>query len=79
MSIVKETLDQLLDDATSAGSKALPGVSAAVTTANGVVYAGQAGTKTFETNDMWTMDTVCWIASMTKLISTCAPPEAESG
>ena len=51
----------------------VPGVVAAVATADGVLYQGAFGTRDLATGAPMTTDTVVWIASMTKAITAaCA-------
>jgi len=63
-------LDKILGQAVE--SKAMPGVVAAVATADGTVYEGAFGRREAGKAAAMTVDTVVWIASMTKAITTTA-------
>ena len=68
---LKERVDSLLKKATEAGD--VPGVVAMAANRDGALYEGAFGTRTLGQNAAMTTDTVVWIASMTKaLTSTCA-------
>ncbi|MEY2909525.1 MAG: hypothetical protein RLZZ602_2048, partial [Pseudomonadota bacterium] len=53
-------------------SGAVPGVIAAVANREGVLYEGAFGEKALGSGQAMTNDTVCWIASMTKAITSVA-------
>jgi len=53
-------------------SKKMPGIVAAAVTDNGVLYEGAFGTREIGKNTPMTLDTVVWIASMTKAITATA-------
>ena len=53
-------------------SKTMPGIVAAAVTDNGPLYEGAFGTREIGTNAPMTLDTVVWIASMTKAITATA-------
>jgi len=67
---LKQTLDTLLQNAVDNG--AVPGVVAAVTDHNGVLYEGGFGERIIGGGQTMTPDTVVWIASMTKAITGAA-------
>lgn len=67
---MRADLDAVLARAAEAGE--VPGVAAAVGTADGVVYQGAFGLKDLRRPDPMTTDTVAWIASMTKAVTTLA-------
>jgi len=61
-------------------SKAMPGIVAIAATDKGTVYEGAFGTREMGANVPMTLDTVVWIASMTKAITaTAAMQLVESG
>ncbi|MBI3514637.1 MAG: beta-lactamase family protein [Proteobacteria bacterium] len=71
-------IDQLLRDAVAA--KRVPGVAAAAATAAGEIYAGAFGTRALPDGPPVTLDTMFWIASMTKaLTSAAAMQQVERG
>jgi CubicO group peptidase (beta-lactamase class C family) len=53
-------------------SKAMPGIVAVAATDNGVVYEGAFGKRELGKDAPMTLDTVVWIASMTKAITAAA-------
>ena len=53
-------------------SKTMPGIVAAAVTDKGPLYEGAFGTREIGTNAPMTLDTVVWIASMTKAITATA-------
>ena len=53
-------------------SGAVPGVVAAVANREGVLYEGAFGERALGSGNAMTNDTVCWIASMTKAITSVA-------
>jgi CubicO group peptidase (beta-lactamase class C family) len=64
----------------AAESGDLPGVVAAAATADGVIFEGGFGKRDLTTGAPMTPDTVVWIASMTKAVtSACAMQLVESG
>jgi CubicO group peptidase (beta-lactamase class C family) len=63
-------LDSILRQAAEAGE--VPGVVAMVGNRDGLVYQGGFGTRRLGTDAPMTPDTVAWIASMTKAITTVA-------
>ncbi len=71
-------IDQVLKEATDRGE--VPGVVATATTPEGTLYQGAFGTRAFPDGAAMTPDTVFWIASMTKAItSTAAMQLVEQG
>ena len=64
------SIDTILSRAV--GSKAMPGVVAVAATDKGVLYEGAFGTREVGKNAPMTLDTVVWIASMTKAITATA-------
>lgn len=63
-------LDTILSQATAAGE--VPGVVAMVANRGGVIYQGGFGTRRLGADAPMTPDTVTWIASMTKAVTTAA-------
>ena len=63
-------IDKILSQAVD--SKALPGVVAVAATDKGVVYEGAFGRRQIDKPAPMTLDTVVWIASMTKAITATA-------
>jgi CubicO group peptidase (beta-lactamase class C family) len=63
-------VDDCLGAAITAGR--VPGVIATVGTADGVVYEGAFGTRSLASDAPMTIDTVVWIASMTKAVTAVA-------
>src|SRR6185312_10016825 len=66
----KAQIDQLLRQKSDAGE--IPGVVAMAATGEEVVYQGAFGKRDLSKDDAMTADTVFWIASMTKAITTAA-------
>jgi methyl acetate hydrolase len=64
------TINRALQAAVERG--AVPGVVAAAADANGVVYEGAFGRRSLEGDTPMSLDTVFWIASMTKAITSVA-------
>jgi methyl acetate hydrolase len=64
------SLDTLFSQAVA--SKQMPGIVAIAATNKGRVYEGAFGTREMGTDAPMTLDTVVWIASMTKAITTTA-------
>ena len=61
-------------------SKKMPGIVAAAVTDKGTLYEGAFGTREIEKNAPMTVDTIVWIASMTKAITgTAAMQLVEKG
>src|SRR6266849_9544628 len=68
----------VLRRATDSGD--VPGVAAAAATADGVIFEGGFGKRDLTTGAPMTADTVVWIASMTKAVtSACAMQLVERG
>lgn len=67
---LKATLDTILADGVAAGQA--PGVVALVADRDGLVYEGSAGERQLGSGVAMTPDTVFWIASMTKAITSVA-------
>lgn len=65
---LEQKVDALLNDAVGKGS--IPGVVAGVTTRDGVSYLNGFGERVLGAGDAMTPDTVGWIASMTKAITS---------
>lgn len=63
-------IDQILRQKSEA--KEIPGVVAMAATGNDVIYQGAAGKRDLGNDDAMTTDSVFWIASMTKAITTAA-------
>jgi methyl acetate hydrolase len=63
-------IDQILR--TKSEAKEIPGVVAMAATGNDVIYQGAAGKRDLGKDDAMTTDSVFWIASMTKAITTAA-------
>ncbi|MGA8759596.1 MAG: serine hydrolase domain-containing protein [Stellaceae bacterium] len=73
-----QQVDQVLKEATDRGD--VPGIVATAATPDGTVYQGAFGTREFPDGPTVTPDTVFWIASMTKAItSTAAMQLVEQG
>jgi CubicO group peptidase (beta-lactamase class C family) len=68
--VVASSVDQLLEEAVRAG--AVPGVVALAADDRGVVYEGAFGKRAAGVEADMTIDTVVWIASMTKAITSVA-------
>ena len=67
---MRERADAALREPVSAG--ALPGVAAGATNRDGDLYLGGSGERVLGSGEEMTPDTVGWIASMTKAITTAA-------
>jgi len=67
---MKASIDKLLQDGVQDG--AVPGVVAMATDRDGVIYEGAFGERTFGSGQAMTLDTVGWIASMTKALTSVA-------
>jgi CubicO group peptidase (beta-lactamase class C family) len=63
-------IDQILRQ--NSDSKEIPGVVAIAATAKDVIYQGAYGRRDLSKGDAMTMDSVFWIASMTKAITSAA-------
>lgn len=75
---IKDKVDTLLRKAADAGD--VPGVVAMLTDRSGVTYEGAFGNRVLGQSASMTLDTVVWIASMTKaLTSTAAMQLVEQG
>jgi CubicO group peptidase (beta-lactamase class C family) len=71
-------IDQLLRDATA--SQRVPGVAAAAATPSDEIYSGAFGSRALPDGPPVTLDTMFWIASMTKaLTSAAALQQVEQG
>src|SRR3977135_2887199 len=66
----KAQIDQVLRQKSDA--KEIPGVVAVAADSNGVIYQGAYGKRDLSKEDAMTVDSVFWIASMTKAITTAA-------
>ena len=66
----KAQIDQILRQKSEA--KEIPGVVAVAATGNEVIYQGAFGKRDLSKDDPMTADSVFWIASMTKAITTAA-------
>ena len=66
----KAQIDQILRQKCEA--KEIPGVVAMAATGNEVIYQGAFGKRDLSKDDAMTADSVFWIASMTKAITTAA-------
>lgn len=66
----KAEIDQVLRQ--KADAKEIPGVVAMAATGNEVIYQGAFGKRDLSKDDAMTADSVFWIASMTKAITTAA-------
>jgi len=64
------SIDKVLRSATEAGY--LPGVVAAAATREGPIYQGAAGKRALPAGPDMTVDSVFWIASMTKAVTSTA-------
>lgn len=67
---LKQNADRLLSDAVAAGR--VPGVVAMATNREGTIYEGAFGLRTLGQPEAMTVDTVGWIASMTKALTSVA-------
>jgi methyl acetate hydrolase len=65
-----QQLDQILERAVSEGK--VPGVVAVAANHDGVIYEGAFGQRSIDSDTPMTLDTVFWIASMTKAITSVA-------
>src|ERR687885_1009492 len=68
--VVASGVDQVLERAVDTG--VVPGVVALAADDNGVIYAGAFGTREVGKDAAMTLDTVVWIASMTKAVTSVA-------
>jgi len=68
--VVASRVDQVLERAVETGS--VPGVVALAANETGVVYQGAFGTREVGSERPMTLDTVVWIASMTKAVTSVA-------
>ncbi len=68
--VTRTAADQVLEQAVAAGD--VPGVVALAADGRGVFYEGAFGRRTLGQDAPMTPDTVCWIASMTKAITSVA-------
>jgi len=66
----KEDIDQVLRQVTDA--KQMPGVVAMAASDRGMLYEGAFGTRNLAKGPDMTLDTVFWIASMTKAVTSVA-------
>jgi CubicO group peptidase (beta-lactamase class C family) len=66
----KAQIDQILRQKSEA--KEIPGVVAMAATGNEVIYQGAFGKRDLSKDDPMTVDSVFWIASMTKAVTTAA-------
>jgi len=66
----KTQIDQILRQKCEA--KEIPGVVAVAATGNEVIYQGAFGKRDLSKDDPMTLDSVFWIASMTKAVTTAA-------
>src|SRR5271169_2337384 len=67
---LKDNADSLLRGAADEGD--VPGVIATATTREGTIYEGAFGERVLGQNAPMTIDTVVWIASMTKALTGTA-------
>jgi methyl acetate hydrolase len=67
---LKQRADRILSNAVAGG--AVPGVVAMATDREGLLYEGAFGERTLGSGQAMTLDTVGWIASMTKAITSVA-------
>ena len=67
---LRANADQILSQACAVGD--VPGVIAMATDRNGTIYEGAFGVRTLGAPRPMTIDTVVWIASMTKAITGAA-------
>lgn len=67
---LKQQADQILADAVRQG--AVPGVVAMACDREGAIYEGAFGERVLGSGQPMTTDTVCWIASMTKAVTSVA-------
>ena len=66
----RQGLDAIFSEAVT--SRRMPGVVAVAATDTGIVYEGAFGERTLGKHEPMTLDTVVWIASMTKAITATA-------
>src|SRR3954463_9473859 len=66
----KAQIDQILRQKSEA--REIPGVGAMAATGNEVIYQGAFGKRDLSKDDPMTVDSVFWIASMTKAVTTAA-------
>ena len=75
---LKTDADALLRSAVASGD--IPGVAAAVTSADGPIYEAAFGVRVLGQTPLMSMDTVMWIASMTKpIVGAAAMQLVEQG
>lgn len=67
---MKDHIDRILGQGVSSG--AVPGVVATVGSREGVLYEGAFGERALGSGQAMDTDTVCWIASMTKAVTSVA-------
>jgi len=67
---VRTTMDDVLEQAVTSG--AVPGVVALAANGSGLIYEGAFGTREAGADVPMTLDTVFWIASMTKAVTSVA-------
>lgn len=65
---IESVVNPLLEQATDTGD--VPGIVALVANREGTTYEGAFGKRIFGQNALMTADTVVWIASMTKALTT---------
>jgi len=75
---LKQSADEVLEGGVDAGD--VPGVIAMATTPGGTIYEGAFGKRALDQDTAMSLDTVVWIASMTKaLTGTAAMQQVEQG
>lgn len=75
---LQQTTDEVLQAGVDSGD--VPGVIAMATTPGGTIYEGAFGKRALDQNSEMSLDTVVWIASMTKaLTGTAAMQQVEQG
>src|SRR3954454_13674759 len=75
---LQQTTDEVLQAGVASGD--VPGVIAMATTPGGTIYEGAFGKRALDQNSEMSLDTVVWIASMTKaLTGTAAMQQVEQG
>jgi CubicO group peptidase (beta-lactamase class C family) len=67
---LKQSADEVLQSAVDAGD--VPGVIAMATTPGGTIYEGAFGKRALDQDAAMSLDTVVWIASMTKALTAAA-------
>jgi methyl acetate hydrolase len=67
---VRTRMDDVLEQAVAAGR--VPGIVATAADESGVIYEGAFGTRELGSGVPMTTDTVFWIASMTKAVTSVA-------